>query len=424
MAVTVLLTEKKRGDNHRIEFRPTDSDRLEKVEQQIADAYFNAVNAVPAKLYEDIIFGRITEAQVEARIAQAIKKPQQELEFALFVAYVDGLTDMLARLRNDVNAELRKLRSNARLVAPDDLEKATDNLVYNPFPEFTDPPDMKLFNSLPEDIEAKVYARTRSGQIFTTISADVQQNIETILVQGFTEARTISSGQTLYGLNQQETARRIFGLLQSVAPTPITGADYASKIVPYTNGLFPRWALAVDRSMNSYALRQSKQRLKQFGDFSELTPTQQRRYQRIARDIVNSTEKHGKRYGDKLRRARARMIARTETAYARNAGHLQVMQEAQASGLTGPNSKKVWVTGGFDVCDICVPLNGQKVLINENFSWQNGGGPTPPAHPNCRCTIRNEPSYVTGPTLIEGSNTLADPSRYRFPDGFEINIIS
>ena len=423
MAVTVLLTEKNRGDNHRIEFRPTNSDRLEKVEQQIADTYFQAVNAIPAKLYEDIIFGRITESQVEDRIARAIRKPQQELEFAIFVAYADGLNDMLARLRNDINKELIKLNSNARLIAEGEVSKATDKLVYNPFPEFTDPPDLKLFNSLPDDIEAKVYARTRSGQIFTTISADVQQNIETILVQGFTEARTISTGQTLYGLNQQETARRIFGLLQTVAPTPITGADYASKVVPYTNGLFPRWALAVDRSMNSYALKQSKQRLKQFGNYSELTPTQQQRYQRIARDILSRTEKHGKRYGDQLRRARARMIARTETSFARNAGHLQVMQEAQASGLTGPNSKKVWVTGGFDVCDICVPLNGQKVLINQNFSWQGGGGATPPAHPNCRCTIRNEPAYVNPPTLIEGSNTMADPSRYRFPDGFEINVL-
>jgi hypothetical protein len=47
---------------------------------------------------------------------------------------------------------------------------------------------------------------------------------------------------------------------------------------------------------------------------------------------------------------------------------------------------KVWFTNNDDlVCEICGPLNGEEVGIDD--SWDSDDGPVdnPPAHVNCRC---------------------------------------
>ena len=157
--------------------------------------------------------------------------------------------------------------------------------------------------------------------------------------------------------------------------------------------------------------------------FPTLTENQRRSYERTSRNIIERTEKFGERYGNKLRRSRARMIARTEAQFARNRGHLDTMLQAQQTGLVGAEAMKQWVTGPFDVCDICTPLGGRKVSLKTNFSWQGGGGPHPPAHPNCRCSINMVTEYSQAPELV-GSNTLEDPNRYIFPDGFTIDVYS
>lgn len=78
--------------------------------------------------------------------------------------------------------------------------------------------------------------------------------------------------------------------------------------------------------------------------------------------------------------ARARTIARTETAIADNTGNLIGWEE------TGLVAGKRWITAEDDkVSEIC-NTNGKMGVIglHEHFAH---GGMTPPAHPNCRCTV-------------------------------------
>ncbi len=86
-------------------------------------------------------------------------------------------------------------------------------------------------------------------------------------------------------------------------------------------------------------------------------------------------------YAAKLRRSRARTIARTETLRASNEGQLQLWKQAVERGHLTGKEKKVWIVA--DPCPICAPLAGEKVRLDDDFSI----GTDPPAHPNCRCTI-------------------------------------
>ena len=123
-----------------------------------------------------------------------------------------------------------------------------------------------------------------------------------------------------------------------------------------------------------------------------------------------------RRHGEKLRRSRARMIARTEIAVAQNAGILAQQQALIDQGVASPNSQREWITGPFDVCPICTPLGGTRIGQADFFSWQGGSG-FPPAHPNCRCKTRLVPTIDSPPQRI-GEGTVLDPYRYEFPDGW------
>lgn len=75
---------------------------------------------------------------------------------------------------------------------------------------------------------------------------------------------------------------------------------------------------------------------------------------------------------------RAQTIARTETAKADVAGHVEGWK------ATGQVEQKEWqVAEGC--CDECQELDGQTVDIGEPFP--DGGGDGPPLHPNCRCNL-------------------------------------
>lgn len=90
-------------------------------------------------------------------------------------------------------------------------------------------------------------------------------------------------------------------------------------------------------------------------------------------------------YSSRLRRFRARRIARTEIAFAYNQGGYLAMQDAiEAGAFEGPLLKE-WSTSEDErVCPICGPLNGVKVAFEGEFEK---GGSVPPAHPNCRCVL-------------------------------------
>ncbi len=97
------------------------------------------------------------------------------------------------------------------------------------------------------------------------------------------------------------------------------------------------------------------------------------------------------RYSEKLLRSRARTIARTETMAAMNAGSVASYKQARDEGFLGQDSGKEWIiTPDEQLCEICAPMEGEVVPIDDDFS---NGFAHPPAHPNCRC--------ATGPADAE-----------------------
>jgi hypothetical protein len=143
-------------------------------------------------------------------------------------------------------------------------------------------------------------------------------------------------------------------VLESPAPATI-----ARRLVDDGLGLFPKWANAVTRRyellvMNGYPQGEAA---------------------RIAA-----------KYKKQLIRARARMIARTETIRARNVGTEHAWDIAVSEGRLDPGMGKIWLAK--NPCEICLELaNLEPVGIKEPFEGPEGPIYRPPAHPNCKCGI-------------------------------------
>lgn len=136
--------------------------------------------------------------------------------------------------------------------------------------------------------------------------------------------------------------------------------DLAAKL-SRTVGLTDRYSRAVDNAYNSTYLSQIN---------AGRTPEQARQ---VAERLADG-------YRQRLLRARAQTIARTEIHAAQNAGRYAGWEDAISQGFASTQSRKQWVT--YDPCQVCAPMDGEIVLWNENFS--NGNG-MPAAHPNCVC---------------------------------------
>jgi hypothetical protein len=210
-------------------------------------------------------------------------------------------------------------------------------------------------------------------------------------------SQSFTTGRTVTGLTPQQTAQTIYAILDDISPTRPTGADLAARYVGHTRGLTDRYTAAVIKHGNAVA-------------FEQIAAGQRPSV------ALRVAERAMQRYGDRLRRSRARAIARTEIAYAQNAGIQYQNQLLMDSGVVAPESQKEWITGPFDVCNICVPLGGTRVPLAGDFFWPNGSG-NPPAHPNCRCKTRVVPTIGEPPTRV-GTGTITDPFRYQFADGW------
>lgn len=104
------------------------------------------------------------------------------------------------------------------------------------------------------------------------------------------------------------------------------------------------------------------------------------------------------RYAGRQHRYRAQNIARTELAFAYNAGACGATKDAQERGYIG-ECVKVWVTADDErTCPACGALDGKKVPMDAPFS---NGKLLPPAHPSCRCAVAYEE--------IENSNLNPSP---------------
>ncbi|MCI8843871.1 MAG: minor capsid protein [Oscillospiraceae bacterium] len=93
------------------------------------------------------------------------------------------------------------------------------------------------------------------------------------------------------------------------------------------------------------------------------------------------------RYAGRQHRYRAQNIARTELAFAYNAGAYGATKDAQERGYIG-ECVKVWVTADDErTCPVCGELDGRKASMDALFSI---GKLMPPAHPSCRCAVAFE----------------------------------
>ncbi len=82
--------------------------------------------------------------------------------------------------------------------------------------------------------------------------------------------------------------------------------------------------------------------------------------------------------------ARLRAIAQTELNRARNLGTLGAWAEQNRQGDLGSTPKKEWVTVG--PCPLCQDIAAQgPIPLGQQFA---GGFDSPPAHINCRCSLR------------------------------------
>jgi len=178
------------------------------------------------------------------------------------------------------------------------------------------------------------YASRRAGQLVTSIDGLTRRAIQDIITEAFTQQ-----------IDYRTTARRIRNIV----------------------GLHPRWAKAVTKFEEDEIKRLVKM------GFSE------ERARRTA-------EERASRYSDRLVKARASMIARTEINMAEQAGRYEGWQQAFEAGYVDPSSMKMWMTAQDErTCDICGPLDGETVEWNGVFSI---GYETPGfVHPHCRCTM-------------------------------------
>lgn len=105
---------------------------------------------------------------------------------------------------------------------------------------------------------------------------------------------------------------------------------------------------------------------------------------------ADQVERMAARYEAKLLRYRGETIARTEIIASAHQGQREAWQQAVDQGLLDPSeTNREWITSDDDrLCDICEPMDGQIVGLDEPFLDGDGEGvEEPPVHPNCRCTV-------------------------------------
>lgn len=148
------------------------------------------------------------------------------------------------------------------------------------------------------------------------------------------------------------------------------GVPRAAKQIERVIGLHPRWQQAVNNFYNKEVAR--------FG--RTMSPD----------SAVIAAQETALAYQNQLIRARALNIARTEILAAQNIGQLLSWYQAADAGFVDlARAEKEWVAGpsgwkNIDVCPICEDLEGQRVPVLSVFT---NGEISPPAHPNCRCTM-------------------------------------
>jgi hypothetical protein len=120
-----------------------------------------------------------------------------------------------------------------------------------------------------------------------------------------------------------------------------------------------------------------------------------------------ASERELERARDRKLRERTLLIARTETLWAANEGQRMLWEQAQDAGVVPVTAQREFVVTPDDrLCAVCEPLDGKQYGIDEQITTELGAVPSPPIHPNCRCTM----SLVPG-----GREAVAPPEPQREP---------
>jgi hypothetical protein len=316
--------------------RPPRLPKLTANEKEYADAVALAWESIPYGVLQDQWL-RPNDGNTILRGVVNAFEPYQEFlnELTLFQLNQSGAL-MFNEIKRDVAADWKT------------LEKATPSQTALA---------MKFDRASPM---ATSYASMSAANMVTDMIDSQIQSVRSVITRAFND-----------GLTRQQTSRNLIQILNEI-PTPrgATAGNYAlgQMFGNATKGLTVRYADAV--------VNRAARLARQNPDISHV-------------DLKRKVDQ----YGAKLRRSRARTIARTELMRASNQGRLEGMWQAADRGLVDPTlAKKQWVTSSFDVCPICVPLNGVTVGIRDSFGPP---GQAPPAHPNCRCTVRMLPDPMT-----------------------------
>jgi len=355
----IPLTKRRTAGNP--QYRRTGVDTLSAEEDAIASAVEDAFNTVSHETLLDAVERRDVDGYGRSVLA-AFSEASAAIEAALLRGFISS-GEATAR---EIGVELsRAYRRVGKAEAPSPSEVAL-RFRFN----VTDP-------------RATEWARAEAGRLITNMTASQRDMMRALVEQSFVEGRTMST-----------TASSIFRQLQTVTPGP-TAREFADAIGSNLNGLTARYERAV---MN---------RVADLGDD-------------LAKRGVSGTRaleqmrKEGDKYATKLRRARSRTIARTERMVAHNQARLLTYQQAIDDGLMSrEHSRKVWSTGPFDVCPICVSMSGTEAKVADPFTLPNGSQvQAPPAHPNCRCTLQSRTdTTLYDPPEALGTGVPGDPFR-------------
>jgi len=125
-------------------------------------------------------------------------------------------------------------------------------------------------------------------------------------------------------------------------------------------------------------------------------------------------------YADRLRGARARAIARTESIKASVEGQKAIWQRAVETGILDPSrTKRGWIVAADErLCAVCAPIPSQGAVGLDEPFIDGAGNPTdgPPIHVNCRCALKlvfekPDGSYPEAPAPAEAYAGGSPPRR-------------
>jgi hypothetical protein len=343
------------------EFREAGATTLSQLELDLADALVEVVDSIPHEtLLDSVESGEV--ADYGRDVLNAFSQRSTAIESALMAAFVASGDAAAIEIGNQLARDYRRV-GKAETPSPSEVALR--------------------FRFDRTDPRAADWVRRESATMITNMVRSEQESIRAIIDASFSAQQTV-----------QQTGRGIFGQLRTVNPS--AGArEFADTLGSNLNGLTRRYETAVINRVTSVA-----------DDLASrgITGTK----------ALEQMRKEGDRYATQLRRARSRTIARTERMRAHNQARLLTFQQAVDSGIaSAEHSRKQWQTGPFDVCEICVPMQGQERKVAEPFALPSGAQvESPPAHPNCRCTMtmRTDTRLYEPPQNL-GTGTLGDPFR-------------